>query len=143
MVIPFERFRRPRMVPKNVFSAAVCAVFLGWSGLASADQYQPGQFLGLDLSKAVLSPKPLGPATEFAPVAVEAKTDRASEAAQASVVIPKTRVAHRVDQPRGAARTRLARRQGSPHGNPLDAEAFDTRIQVWPCRSGGICNWQR
>ena len=21
-------------------------------------------------------------------------------------------------------------------------EARDTRIQVWPCRSGGICNWQ-
>ncbi len=35
-----------------------------------------------------------------------------------------------------AARTRLARRRG----NPLDAQAFDTRIQVWPCRSGGICN---
>jgi hypothetical protein len=146
------------MVLKNIFIATVCAVFLGWSGLASADQYQPDQFLGLDLSKAVLSPKPLGPATEFAPVAVEAKTDaktdHVGEAAQAraepkadpKITIPRTRVAHRAEPPRGAARTRLARRQGNrqgnSHGNPLDAEAFDTRIQVWPCKSGGICNWQ-
>jgi hypothetical protein len=41
--------------------------------------------------------------------------------------------------PPGAARARLAHR----HGNPLDAQASDTRIQVWPCRSGGICNWSR
>jgi hypothetical protein len=45
----------------------------------------------------------------------------------------------RAEKPRPAARTKLARR----HGNPLDAQAFDTRIQVWPCRSGGICNWKR
>jgi hypothetical protein len=135
------------MVLKNVFIAIVCTVFLGWSGLAAADQYQPDQFLGLDLSGAVLSPKPLGPATEFAPAAVEAKPEHAGEAAQASaepkadprIAIPRTRIAHRAEHPRGAARIRLARR----HGNPLDAQAFDTRIQVWPCRSGGICNWQR
>lgn len=63
----------------------------------------------------------------------------------------KTRVAHvrtakprgvahlTPEKPRGAVRTRLAHR----HGNPLDAEARDTRIQVWPCKSGGICDWQR
>jgi hypothetical protein len=52
----------------------------------------------------------------------------------------RTELAHvRTAQPRGAARTRLAHR----HGNPLDAEARDTRIQVWPCKSGGICDWQR
>jgi hypothetical protein len=45
----------------------------------------------------------------------------------------------RTEKPRGAVRTRLAHR----HGNPLDAEARDTRIQVWPCKSGGICDWQR
>jgi hypothetical protein len=44
------------------------------------------------------------------------------------------------EKPRGAARTKLARR---PHGNPLDAQAFDTRIQTWPCRTGGICNWKQ
>jgi hypothetical protein len=98
-----------------------------------------------------LSPKPLGPPSQFAPVAVEAKSDHAGEAVQARVepkpepritpriTMPKTRIAHRAEHPRGAARTKLARR----HSNPLDAEAFDTRIQVWPCKSGGICNWQR
>jgi hypothetical protein len=29
------------------------------------------------------------------------------------------------------------------HGNPLDAQAKDVRIQKWPCRSGaGICAWR-
>jgi hypothetical protein len=134
------------MVRKTVFVAAVCAVLLGWSGLAvAADQYEPGQFLGLDLSKAVLSPKPLGPATEFAPVAVEAKTDASADAAQIEpnadprITVARTRVAHRVEPSRGTARIRLAKR----HGNPLDAQALDTRIQTWPCKSGGICDWQR
>jgi hypothetical protein len=42
---------------------------------------------------------------------------------------------------RGTARIRLAHR----HGNPLDAraQAMDRRIQTWPCRSGGICNWKQ
>jgi hypothetical protein len=54
--------------------------------------------------------------------------------------VPKAHVAQdRAEKPRGAARTRLVRR----HSNPLDAQARDTRIQTWPCRSGGICNWQR
>ena len=135
------------MVLKNVFAAIICATLLPWS-LAMADEYRPDEFLSLDLSKAVLSPKPLGPASQFVPVQVEARTDRGSEGAQASaeskaepkVVIHKTRVVHmRAEKPRGAARTKLARR----HGNPLDAQAFDTRVQVWPCKSGGICNWKR
>ena len=136
------------MVLKNVFAAIICATLLAWSGLAMADEYLPDEFLGLDLSKAVLSPKPLGPASRFVPVQVEARTDRGSEGAQASaeskaepkVVIHKTRVVHmRAEKPRSAARTKLAPRQG----NPLDAQAFDTRVQVWPCKSGGICNWKR
>jgi hypothetical protein len=45
-----------------------------------ADDYRPSEFLGMDLSKAVLSPKRLGPPTEFAPVAVEAKSDMRSDA---------------------------------------------------------------
>ena len=119
------------MGPKNVLAAILCATLVGWSGLSIADQYRPGEFLGLDLSTAVLSPKPLGPATQFAPVRIEARADRATPA--------KTHVAHqRADKPRAAVRTKLARR----HGNPLDAQAFDTRIQAWPCKSGGICNWK-
>ena len=148
------------MILKNVFIAMLCTMLLAWSGLSMADEYRADEFLGLDLSKAVLSPKLLGPASEFAPVAVEARTDPASEDAQARVepkahakravsrnsvvpgnrVVPRTTLAHmRAQKPRGAARTKLARR----HGNPLDAEARDTRIQVWPCKSGGICDWKK
>jgi hypothetical protein len=121
-------------------------------GACFAAEYRPGDFLDLDLSKAVLSPTPLGPETKFAPFPIEASTAPTKTAAQAQLEIktaPKTtvprnhmkvRVMHvRAEKPRGSARTRLARR----HGNPLDAEAFDTRIQVWPCKSGGICDWQR
>ena len=113
-----------------------------------ADEYRPDEFLDLDLSKVVLSPKPLGPPSQFAPVPLEARTDRASEATQVEseakiepkIAIQKTRVAHlRKEKPGGAARAKLARR----HSNPLDAQAFDPRIQVWPCKSGGICNWRR
>jgi hypothetical protein len=149
------------MVLRNVFVAITCALLVAWSGVSVADDYRPDQLLGLDLSKAVLSPKPLGPPAEFWPVSVEARGDRASEGAQAAVepmteprvavrepkvvihetpVIEKTSAAHlRAEKPHGAARTKLARR----HGNPLDAQAFDTRVQVWPCKSGGICNWKR
>jgi hypothetical protein len=182
-------FRRPAMVLKNVFPALLGAALLAWSGLAVADEYRPDQFLGLDLRGALLSPKPLGPASRFVPGPLDVTVDRGSGDAQASVepktepkepqaesgvqqaeprvrhaesrvrqaeprvrqaesrsVVHKTRIAQaraekplRAEQPRGAARTKLARR----HGNPLDAQAFDTRIQVWPCRSGGICNWKR
>ena len=61
------------MILKNVFIAVLCTTLLAWSGLSIADEYRPDEFLGLDLSKAVLSPKRLGPASEFAPVAVEAQ----------------------------------------------------------------------
>jgi hypothetical protein len=134
------------MVPKTVFTGMVCAVLFACSGLAAADEYRPGQFLNLDLSQAVLSPKPLGPPAQFVPGPIEPGADPA-EVAQAgeqpkpaaAVVVPRTRVARlRAERPRAAVRARVARR----HTTPLDAQAFDTRIQVWPCRSGGICNWQ-
>jgi hypothetical protein len=48
-------------------------------------------------------------------------------------------VQERMEKPRAAISTQLTRR----HSNPLDAQARDTRIQTWPCRSGGICEWQR
>jgi hypothetical protein len=172
----FEHFRRLSMVLKQVSVAIVCTVLLTSSGSVMADEYRPDEYFGLDLSRAVLSPRPLGPATEFAPVALEAKTDRDSEGAQATdepkavvhevkvahraqpskpkalskkaeskkaepkMALRKTRIAHpRLAKARSPVRTRLAQ----SHGNPLDAQAFDTRIQVWPCRSGGICNWKR
>jgi hypothetical protein len=146
------------MVLKSAFAAVLCTGFLALGGAAMADEYRPGEFLRLDLSKAVLSPKRLGPETEFAPVPIEAKSDRAQADPDASVwpklparniQVAKTRIVRpqiakssaktSAEPPRGAARTKLARR----HGNPLDAQASDTRVQTWPCKSGGICNWQR
>ncbi len=141
------------MVAKNVVSVLAGAALMAWSGGSFADQYKPGEYFNLDLSKAVLSPEPLGPETQFAPVRIEANSaptaamqPLAPRKAAAHVSIPRTRVAqtrvvdHRsATKPRDAARTRLAHR----HSNPLDAQAMDTRIQVWPCKSGGICNWQR
>ena len=136
------------MVPRNLFIAALCATLLTWSGVAKADQYHPDEFLRLDLSKAVLSPKPLGPASGFTPGPLDLNTDRDSANVQASrepkaepiITVHKTRVVQaRPEKTRGSTRTRLARR----HGSLLDAQAFDARVQVWPCRSGGICNWKR
>jgi hypothetical protein len=169
------------MVLKQVSVAIVCTVLLTSSGFLMADEYRPDEYFGLDLSRAVLSPKPLGPATEFAPVPLEAKTDRETEGVQAidepKAVISEVKVAHRAQPSKpkalskkadskkaefkkadskmalrktGIAHPRLAKarspvrtRLAQSHGNPLDAQAFDTRIQVWPCRSGGICNWKR
>ena len=176
------------MVLQKICPALVAAALVLAGGPAVATEYRADEFLGLDLSKAVLSPKPLGPATEFAPVPVQAKSDaakvdvakvaksdtpksdtlksdtpkgdtprsaisksasasrrRAVEAAQARAE-PRS-APHRgppvaqasVEKPRGAARNRLAHR----HGNPLDAQALDTRIQTWPCKSGGICDWKQ
>jgi hypothetical protein len=168
------------MVLKNAFITLGCATVLACSGLSVADEYRPHEFLGLDLSAAVLSPKPLGPPAGFTPGPLDVTVDRgnntvhaiAEPAAEpktelksefkteskatpkiaskiASKIAPKTalktiargiRVAHlRAAPPRLVARTKLAHHQR----NPLDAQAFDARIQVWPCRSGGICNWKR
>jgi hypothetical protein len=140
------------MALKSAFVAAICTGLLALGGVALADEYGAGQFLGLDLSKAVLSPKRLGPETQFAPVPIEANADRGSDAradvkADRKTVVRTTKVTAApvkmtmapVEHRRGAARVKLAKR----HGNPLDAQARDTRIQTWPCRSGGICNWQR
>jgi hypothetical protein len=145
------------MVLKHMVPALVCAALLAAGSVARADDYRPGEYFGLDLSKAVMSPKRLGPPAEFAPVAVEAKSDHASEPNWArgelkteprKVAVQDIKVTHphrtthvASAKPKGAARTRLAHR----NRNPLDAQAMDTRIQKWPCRSGGggICDWKQ
>ena len=174
------------MVLIKIFPAVVGAVLLMLGGAVMAADYRADEFLGLDLSKAVLSPKRLGPPAEFAPVPLEAKGDIAKNDAakidtakidtaksyNAKTDSPKSdvattqpdrpgpkskallhrgsAVAHaRVEKRRGAARTKLAHR----NGNPLDAQARDTRIhspriqtrrvQTWPCNSGGICDWKQ
>lgn len=131
------------MVRKSTIFAALCAGLLISGSAALADDYRAGELIGLDLSKALLSPKRLGPETQFAPVRIEARTDRKPVKTE-RVVVRKTpekaQVAQeRVEKPRAAVRTKLVRR----HSNPLDAQARDTRIQTWPCTSGGICDWQR
>jgi hypothetical protein len=171
------------MVLIRVFPALTGAVLLMLGGAAMAADYRADEFLGLDLSKAVLSPKRLGPPAEFVPVPLEAKGDVAkndakgdtkSNSAKNDAVkpgAPKRDVATsepaprpsergaapqrgaafahvQAERPRGAARTKLAHR----NGNPLDAQARDTRVQTprihprvqtWPCNSGGICNWKQ
>jgi hypothetical protein len=116
---------------------------LAMSSAAStaAEGYHPDEFLNLDLSKAALSPKPLGPANTFGTVPAEARTDGdvAGPHAHAKATHPARTEHVSAEKPRGAARTRLAHR----HRNPLDAQAMDTRIQVWPCKSGGICKWKQ
>jgi hypothetical protein len=129
---------------KNAIAAALCTGLLLSGGAALADEYRAGEFLGLDLSQAVLSPKRLGPETQFAPVRIEAKSDRTPVKTERVVVAkeaaPRPQMAQqRVEKPRVPARAKLARR----HSNPLDAQARDTQIQKWPCTSGAICGWQR
>jgi len=133
---------------------------------STAAEYRGQDYFSLDLSKAVLSPTPLGPPAEFAPVPIEARGDRSSEPRWArealrtepnKVAVETVQATHPrhvaavaaqhsrhveavpAQKRKGAARTHLAHR----HGNPLNARAMDTRIQTWPCRSGAICNWKQ
>lgn len=112
----------------------------------AATTYKAGEFLMLDLQKALLSPKPLGPRAQFEAYPIEARSDAknaidaAADKPVAQKAVPVARPPRNVaTRPQPPARTRVAR----PRSNPLDANAADTRIQTWPCRSGGICNWQR
>lgn len=139
------------MALKHVF-AGFFATALFCSSASMAAEYRPDEYFSLDLSKAVLSPKPLGPPAAFEQVPIEAKADRASEPKWAREELktePKSVAAERVTVPHHltkaasltpkAARTHVSHR----HRNPLDAQAQDTRIQTWPCKSGGICNWKQ
>ena len=148
------------MGAQRVIRAVFGAALLSIGSASLADEYRPDAFLTLDLSKAVLSPTPLGPPAEFAPVSVEAKSEPSGVLPNAdtrTVAITKvattpkraeltpamrreTRISQAGERRRGASRVKLAHR----HGNPLDAQAMDTRIQKWPCKSGGggICGWK-
>lgn len=133
---------------KNLTAVTVCIALFASFGVAQAETYKPGEFLLLDLQKAVLSPKLLGPSARFEAYPVEARTDAKNEIDAAAdkpratvqravpVAKPQRHVAMR---PQSPVRNRVARSRS----NPLDANASDTRVQTWPCRSGGICNWQK
>jgi hypothetical protein len=123
-----------RILLKSLLAASLGVVLLG--SAANADAYRPDEFLTLNLGQAVLSPKPLGPPSQFEQVPVEAKAEPAkADAAAPEPTVKAARAAVRPHQPR--RKMAVARR------NPLDAQASDSRIQVWPCRSGAICNWKR
>jgi hypothetical protein len=166
------------MILRNSFAAAAIAATLAGSsavhaadqsraGEIQADRYQADEFLGLDLSRAVLSPKPLGPPATFMPGPLDMTVDRESHRAHAdaeptpapNAAVPNTappsaalhgahahhphaapaRHLRQAAPPRLMARTKFAHH----HNDPLEAQASDSRIQVWPCKSGGICNWKR
>ena len=136
------------MVSRQVWLAIVGVAAMAWSGVSAAQQYRAGEFLNLDLSRAVLSPKPLGPSAQFTPVPLGVTVDSAGkattqanargagEAKAQSEARSSRRVAH-------APAVHAARKLVQLGRNPVDARALDTRIQVWPCKSGGICNWKR
>ena len=145
------------------------AVGLALSGLSAAQQYRADEFLTLDLSQAVLSPKPLGPAMSFTPgpLDVTIGSNKAAQANAQLLVDPKTVAApavHAESTPTSGSAPRLTasthrhlahvaaerptahkpRTLVALHGrNPMEALARETKVQVWPCKSGGICNWKR
>jgi hypothetical protein len=160
----FSAFQEALMVLKKFFIAAIGIAALAWSGLSAAQQYRPDEFLNLDLSRAALSPKPLGPATSFTPgpldvtvdrgnVAVQANTESASEPKSDSKSAPMA-TAHVESRPSTKTTLKTAasgiRAAHKPRAlialhqrNPVEAQARDAPVQVWPCKSGGICNWKR
>lgn len=140
------------MTFRQLATVAIAVGIALLTGLAAAraepvaTTYKAGEFLMLDLQKALLSPKPLGPRAQFEPYPVEARADAknaidaAADRSAAQKAVPVAKPPRNVAaRPQSPARTRVAR----PRSSPLDANAADTRIQTWPCRSGGICNWQR
>lgn len=139
------------MALRQVFAGFFGAALLA-SSAPMAAEYHPQEYFSLDLSKAVLSPNPLGPLTAFEEVPIGAKGERASEPRWAREELkaePKRVVIERVTRPHPLARAASLRRTGSVradlahrHLNPLDAQAMDSRVQTWPCTSGGICNWK-
>ncbi len=152
------------MARRHILAMATGAAALVWSGLSMAQDYRPDEFLSLDLSHAVLSPRPLGPTQSFAPGPLDVTIDRGNNAVHA-IAEPPVQPEATVRSANKPARAML-RAAGSgvhtaharvqrvaPHApralvalqrrNPLEAQARDTSIQVWPCKSGGICNWKR
>jgi hypothetical protein len=150
----------------RISSALFGAALLLATGSAMAAGYRAGDFFSLDLSKAVLSPKLLGPPAELARVPVHASVETSNDKnsvvntevgeghpaashkmanaiqtrARLAVLHRGERIAHDdSEKSRRASGVKLAHRRG----NPLDAQALDTRIQTWPCTSGGICDWKQ
>jgi hypothetical protein len=103
------------MVLKNVFPALLGAVLLAGS-FALAGGYRPDQFFNLDLSRAELSPTPLGPPTQFARRR-KGNSDQTAVTAQAGAALipqPKKGALERISapRPRNFVRVGAAARRG-------------------------------
>ena len=103
----FGYFRRPSHGPEQVFSPPSSAP-RWWPGAAcrSRTNIVRASSSASTSAKAVLSPKPLGPATQFAPVRIEARADRANPAPSA----PAERATRAKAHGRSCARGQTARR---------------------------------
>jgi|GEM_PF-562294 len=159
------------MAARHILVIAIGVAALAGSGLSTAQQYRPDEFLNLDLPSAVLSPKPLGPAEAFRPGPLNVTVDRGNAPAQVngiSAAEPKAvatatvrlepnspapgtaalnGTAERVRTARASAERPAAHARRTPiephRRNPVEAQARDAGIHVWPCKSGGICSWKR
>jgi len=151
------------MALRHISTIVIGAAALAGSSLSMAQQYRPDEYLGLDLSRAVLSPALLGPAQSFTPGPLDVTVDRADNRLRATAEPP----AEGKTMPQFTERSVRARLRAStsgPHAsharaersaphkplalalhrrNPAEAQARDSSIQVWPCKSGGICSWKR
>ena len=109
------------MVLNRVWLAAVGVTALAWSGLSAAQQYRADEYLKLDLARAVLSPKPLGPAESFTPGPLDVTIDRGKVASQSSaelVIDPKTVPAatvHAENNPTPKPAPKTALQTATPH----------------------------
>lgn len=100
---------------------------------AAPAQEQPHSMLdsSFDLKRAILSPAPFGPPSQFEPRHAVAKP----EAVASEAIAPRKTVS---SKPRQKAAVAAARK---PISNPFDSYARDARGQAWPCTGGGICAW--
>ena len=118
------------MAPKYAFAVLGSLALLALGAPALANDYRAGELLTLDLSKAVLSPKRIGPPAEFAPVPVQARTD-----SQQVVAEPKAAGQRAV---RAAHSSRQADVKPVSRSDPLDVLGMGPPRRSWVCNSGGI-----
>ena len=143
-----DEYRPDEFLTLDLAKAVLSSKRLAPASDFEAAAVEPRTDPGSDVTRAQVAPNAQPDEPQVHPDVVVPNIGKAN--------IVKTRVAHmRPEKPRGAVRTELAdvrtakprgvvrTRLAHRHGNPLDAEARDTRIQVWPCKSGGICDWQR
>ena len=119
-----------------------------FAGASFAQEQRPSMLdSSFDLKRAILSPTPLGPPSQFEPPAaakpatapsMAAKPEPKPSVAKSEAASPRKTVSSKPRQKPAVA----ARKSKS---NPLDSYARDarrqTRQQTWPCTGGGICAW--